>query len=428
MAPNVGSEEIVVEGRKYTTEALSKFHPGGSLFVKVFSGLDASEAFLTYHRKNFPHEKVKDYLIDEIKDESNQKPAGWKDEYLELARRVEKVLPRHKSFAPTHYFVKAAFLLLTGVLVEFYMHSWAWYPLYLMAFLGYVYAAIALNIQHDANHGALSRNPLVNRLLGMSQNWIGGSAICWIHQHVVQHHVHTNDVDNDPDLDGGTLLRMNPKTPLMQFHVVQHIYFFVLLAFYGFSVVINTINNIINGKHFIPMSILLKKHRVFEITTTMFFLFRMVFIPLYQVPTVNTILGICLTFMIAGYYLSFFFILSHNFKGVHIMDEESKNKSFLYNQVVTSSNVGGPILCFLNGGLNYQIEHHLFPRINHCHYPTIAPIVREFCKEKNIPYVHFPTIADNLASCVDHLFDMGSQDVTSNTSIDPSKLAKLHAA
>ena len=64
------------------------------------------------------------------------------------------------------------------------------------------YIRIGLNIQHDANHGAVSRYPGVNRVLGMSQNWIGGSALSWVHQHVVQHHLHTNDVNLDPDMAG----------------------------------------------------------------------------------------------------------------------------------------------------------------------------------------------------------------------------------
>ena len=64
-----------------------------------------------------------------------------------------------------------------------------------------------LNVQHDANHGAVSRNPRVNRLLGLTQSWIGGSSVSWIHQHVVQHHVHTNDLHLDPDITGSDILR-----------------------------------------------------------------------------------------------------------------------------------------------------------------------------------------------------------------------------
>ena len=91
----------------------------------------------------------------------------------------------------------------------------------------------------------------------MSQNWIGGSALSWIHQHVVQHHLHTNDVNLDPDMagqlflhykfidslivfPGSSYIRLNPLKPLMSYHIVQHIYFFGLLAVYGFSVVIQS--------------------------------------------------------------------------------------------------------------------------------------------------------------------------------------------
>ena len=81
-------------------------------------------------------------------------------------------------------------------------------PLLVRSFINKIYVVLSwqvplhpgLNIQHDANHGAISRNPWVNRLLGLTENWIGGSQVNWIHQHVVQHHVHTNDVHLDPDM------------------------------------------------------------------------------------------------------------------------------------------------------------------------------------------------------------------------------------
>jgi fatty acid desaturase (delta-4 desaturase) len=110
--------------------------------------------------------------------------------------------------------------------------------------------------------------------------------------------------------------------------------------------------------------------------------------------------------MVGGFYLSFFFILSHNFDGVFHYDEE-QSTPFLRKQVTTSSNVAGQLLCTLNGGLNYQIEHHLFPRIHHCHYPKIASIVKNFCDKRNIAYVHFPSLLDNVKSCISYLQSMG---------------------
>ena len=80
-------------------------------------------------------------------------------------------------------------------------------------------------------------------------------------------------------------------------------------------------------------------------------------------------------------------------------------------QLIASSNVCGWKLSFLNGDLNYQIEHHLFPRIHHGHYPRIAPVVKEFWEEKRIPYTHFDTVSENAAAMVKHIWEMGTKDV-----------------
>ena len=80
--------------------------------------------------------------------------------------------------------------------------------------------------------------------------------------------------------------------------------------------------------------------------------------------------------MFTGGYLAFFFILSHNYMGVRTNSDDYENITFLQHQIESSSNVGGKILCEFNGGLNYQIEHHLFPNICHIHYHDISKIVR----------------------------------------------------
>ena len=91
--------------------------------------------------------------------------------------------------------------------------------------------------------------------------------------------------------------------------------------------------------------------------------------------------------------------------------QKPEGASFLRNQVLSSSNVAGSWLCFINGGLNYQIEHHLFPRVQHTYYPVIAPVVKAFCDKKGIRYTHFPTILDNFLSTSRHLQKM-SRDST----------------
>lgn len=411
---------IQVDDSVYDAVSLAKFHPGGELFVKAFAGLDATEAFLSYHRKPFPHEKVEDHLIGK---NNSLKQTGADAEFLELCQKVEAVLPRHKAFAPWHYFIKVFVLLTVAISLEVYIHTTRSYHWYLTGFLGWVFALIGLNIQHDANHGAVSRYAWVNRLLGMSQNWIGGSAVDWIHQHVVQHHINPNDEDHDPDIVGNIALRLNPTHPIQPSMLYQHIYVFAMLFLFGFTYIFGSLGHVIQGIHFTKFSKLILPNRLFEEATVVFFLARWLVLPFYSncyafasEPVITTMVNIAPLFVVGGFYLSFFFLISHNFEGVAVYQSGYLSKvepSFLRKQVATGSNVGGSWLCFLNGGLNYQIEHHLFPRIQHSHYPTIAPVVRKFCEEKKIPYVHFPTVADNVASCVSHLYQMGHQKLPS---------------
>ena len=232
----------------------------------------------------------------------------------------------------------------------------------------------------------------------------------WIHQHDVQHHIHTNDIHNDPDIVGNIILRLNPLRPLIGIHGMQHIYVFVLIGVFGFTVIKYSIENVLRAEHHTPMSKLIDNYRYIDIASFALFIFRWFVFPVIQRPTVWTLLNIAPMFVVGGYYLAFFFLISHNFKGVYMFDKTEPNldESFLHNQVVTAANVGGAWLAVLNGGLNYQIEHHLFPRIQHSHYAKISPVVRAYCEKKGIPYIHFPTVGDNLQSCVEHLADMGA--------------------
>eukprot|EP00595_Chromulina_sp_UTEXLB2642_P000203 CAMPEP_0196762386 /NCGR_PEP_ID=MMETSP1095-20130614/1811_1 /TAXON_ID=96789 ORGANISM="Chromulina nebulosa, Strain UTEXLB2642" /NCGR_SAMPLE_ID=MMETSP1095 /ASSEMBLY_ACC=CAM_ASM_000446 /LENGTH=374 /DNA_ID=CAMNT_0042113125 /DNA_START=53 /DNA_END=1174 /DNA_ORIENTATION=+ len=336
---------IQIDDSIYPTEAIAQIHPGGDLFVKAFSGLDATEAFLSYHRRSFPHDKLTRFKLGTTIPRKN---IGSDKEFLELCEIVEKILPKHKSYAPLSYYIKALGLVGAAVGIEIYMHYTGNYKWYLSAPLGLVMALIGMNIQHDANHGALSRNPIVNRIFGYTQNLIGGSAVDWIHQHVVQHHVNTNDVHSDPDIVGNVILRLNPLKPMTRIHGLQHLYVFILIALFGFTVIEYSMENVIRGEHHIPMSQLLIGYRAFDIFTSILFIFRWFVLPYILWPcslsgVVERLINIAPMFMVGGYYLAFFFLISHNFKGVHMFDktELDRDESFLRSQVSSSSNVGG---------------------------------------------------------------------------------------
>ena len=113
------------------------------------------------------------------------------------------------------------------------------------------------------------------------------------------------------------------------------------------------------------------------------FIIRFYVIPTYLHPSLFTECNVLLTLVVGGLYLGLNLTISHNFEGVQksIYEKSWYKKDWALLQAETSSTVGGKVLGFFHGGLNYQIEHHLFPRISHVHYHKIKPIVEEWCNE-----------------------------------------------
>ncbi|XP_040575456.1 uncharacterized protein [Lepeophtheirus salmonis] len=332
--PIIGQNSLQVENKIYDAEELARIHPGGKLFVKAFAGRDATTAFLSYHRKKFPHNKVS-FALEGIDPTVSEKDIRDVDEdYLELCRRVHRVIPRHKTFAPWHYFVKIFALMIITLFLEYNMHYTGAYTWYYASSIGLCYALIGLNIQHDGNHGAVSSKPWLNRLAGLSMNFIGHSSVDWVHQHDVQHHIYTNDVDLDPDIDGTPLYRLNPLKPLLKIHGLQYIYYFMIINLYGVTVSFFTLSNVIQGMHFTSLSTLAQKYWKLEALGPMLLILRMYIIPIIRVPSIWTVLNIFLLMGTFGQYVAFFFILSHNYVGVHHTQGETKTKSFIYKQGV----------------------------------------------------------------------------------------------
>lgn len=158
----LNDDGIQIDDKIYSTKILASIHPGGDLFVKAFSGLDATEAFLSYHRRSFPHQKLESIAL--VGNTLSRKNLSADLDYLELCVEVEKILPKHKSFAPWHYFVKVFLLFSMSVGLELYIHYNRMYKWYLTGPLGLCFALIGMNIQHDANHGAISKYPIINKL------------------------------------------------------------------------------------------------------------------------------------------------------------------------------------------------------------------------------------------------------------------------
>lgn len=393
-----------IDGRFYDTQALARIHPGGELAVQLWNCKDATAIYNSSHRRPFPHAKYAQYEVAPASVAKDSVPEPHTQSfklYFEICERIKPVL-KGNGFAPWYYFIKV-FVILAVVFyfdaICFARKREMWETVLQSLFCGF----IGLNIQHDANHGAVSKSGLVNRILGMSQDYIGGSSLGWMISHNTVHHVHCNDIERDGDLNI-PLLRLHKNVQWHIPHVVQQLYFIALEAFFGpVHVLYNLITTWSGPKG--PQRAFAHHWELQKIVSLVPFL-RFFF--LMQTMNFNeALLHTAVNYAAGGMYLAFFFIISHNFDGVKKEGIDSTAGCFVRNQAETSSNVGGWLLAQMNGGLNYQIEHHLFPRVHHSFYPYIAPIVRRVCEEHGIKYTHYPTIFHNIAATYRHMRDYG---------------------
>jgi len=279
-------------------------------------------------------------------------------------------------------------------------------------------ALVGLAIQHDANHGGVSPKGWVNQFWGYTQDWIGGSSLLWRHHHVLMHHAETNVDGDDPDITGD-LIRFHKLTNWQGRHKYQAIYTWFLLPLLPINWHFKEFFDLIKMNHLgRPISPMAKGDAQVAIVMRIFFFLRFYLVPLYLYPSWHTLACQMLCDAVGGAYLGVNFIISHNYEGVRtVLADADRSKhvkrDWAFEQVETSSTVGGRALGFLHGGLNYQIEHHLFPRISHVHYHKLAPVVKEWCKEHKLRYAYYPTLGSNVASCYRYLNHMGQESKTS---------------
>jgi linoleoyl-CoA desaturase len=271
----------------------------------------------------------------------------------------------------------------------------------LFALLGFLVATGTMNIAHDALHGAYVSNPKGNRALGFLMDLFGASSFYWKKEHTVDHHTFTNIAEHDADLDVPILLRLCPKAPLRFFHRFQHWYAPLLYS--------------LNLIHWVYVSDLKRIYNIFTNRFTgplkpsrkeTFFLcfFKVLHVCLFLVlpiialpiPWWQVFLGYIGFLSVTGITMTVVFQLAHIVENVAfpLPNEEGKiENSFTKHQLATTSNFAtkSKLVGFLFGGLNFQVEHHLFPHICHEHLKEIAPIVRQTAEEFGVPYYENPS-------------------------------------
>ncbi len=314
------------------------------------------------------------------------------------------------------------------VWLVFFTPPQAWFALLLSCLFGISMALIGFNIMHDGSHDSYSSNPKVNTIMAYSLNFLGGDAYFWKQKHVVNHHTYTNVEGMDDDLDAGMFFRFHHGQKKRGIHKFQHIYWvFLYGGLYFMWIISKDTKKYFNqkiSKHS-PKFKFTNTQRILFWTSKIVHLFLFIVLPFYYIAnhTDYSYLQIFFGYFIACFLLGW--ILSVVFQMAHVVDhtefvsptyttdKEIIENEWAIHQVKTTSDFAtdSAFLTWALGGLNFQVEHHLFPRISHVHYPAINKIVKETCVEYGIPFLEHKTFLDAIKSHVKHLKFMGSAPV-----------------
>ncbi|MEP5161023.1 fatty acid desaturase family protein [Ekhidna sp.] len=291
---------------------------------------------------------------------------------------------------------------------------------YLMAFLmGLGKAGIGLSVMHDANHGAYSRKKWINSVVGYSLNLVGANATNWKIQHNVKHHTYTNVSGMDEDISPkGGMLRFDPNSPVKAHHKWQYIYAWFLYGLMTMSWII--VKDFSQLAEYTKDGMLKKQTKsvtrawAWLILTKVFYYSYILALPILfsSLPWYHIVLGFLLMQYVAGFILAIIFqpahvMEDHSFENVENTDVVEEN--WAVHQLKTTCNFAqrNKVLSWFAGGLNYQVEHHLFPNICHVHYKQISKIVKKTAEEYNVPYKSHPTFMSALVSHGKMLYSLG---------------------
>jgi linoleoyl-CoA desaturase len=291
--------------------------------------------------------------------------------------------------------------------------------LLLTVVMGIGLAGVGMCVMHDAAHGSFSSKTWVNKLFAGSMYLLGGNVFNWKMQHNVFHHAYTNIEGLDEDIASRGPLRLSQNAPLKKVHKYQYIHAFF---FYGLL----TLSKLV--KDFTQLAVYNKKgitekynvHPVREymrmVALKLVYLFVMIGVPAMVTSFTwwQVVLGFLTMHWVAGFILSTIFQMAHVVEGTdQPMPDAAQHiyHDWAVHELLTTSNFGrdNRLLDLYVGGLNFQIEHHLFPNISHVHYRQISPIVEATAKEFNLEYNLKPSFRKALRSHVVRLKELGVQ-------------------
>lgn len=271
-----------------------------------------------------------------------------------------------------------------------------YFAMLLTVLMGIGEAGIGMSVMHDGAHGSYSKNKSINKLAASSISLLGSTALNWRIQHNIKHHTYTNIFNSDEDIDTKGFIRLCEHAPLKKYNKYQHIYAFplyglmTLLRFFAefYTLIQYNKSGITKQLNADPKIEMLKL-----VFTKLIYLAVIIGLPLWltNFSLAQIIGGFVIMHLVAGIIMSIIFQMAHVVEGTDQPIPENDNtiqNDWAVHQLLTTSDFGrkNGLLSWYIGGLDFQIEHHLFQNISHVHYPAIAPIVEATAKEFGLHY------------------------------------------
>lgn len=297
-----------------------------------------------------------------------------------------------------------------------------WVLLLFTIIMGVGMAGVGMNVMHDGNHGSYSSKKWVNKLMGSSIYILAGNKYNWEVQHNVLHHTYTNIHGMDEDLEAGRVMRFHEHSEWRRFHKFQQYYGFLLYGLLTFNWAITT--DFFQTKNYLKRKLSYGKmpsplkqwSNVFISKAIYFSMWIVIPMLVMSIAWWQILLGFFIMHYVAGVILSVVFQLAHVIEATEmpLPDKSGTMKNtWAIHQLFTTVNFStkNRIVNWFTGGLNHQVEHHIFPNISHVHYTKISKIVRETAQEFNLPYHEYKTMRKAIISHFKHLKHMGMKPV-----------------
>jgi linoleoyl-CoA desaturase len=285
------------------------------------------------------------------------------------------------------------------------------------ALLGLTKASIGFNVMHDACHGSYSSKKWANNLLGLTLNAMGGTAFIWKQKHNIIHHTYTNVDGLDDDIAKSPLIRQCNTQKWVPMHRVQHLYLPLVYSItsVAWTFIMDFTKYFTKKVYRTPLQKMsFGDHVIFWLCKALNVFFYIALPVMLKGWAVWAIFYASMH-VILGLMLALVFQLAHvvehtEFEATTVEPKFIENE-WAIHQVKTTANFAthNKVVNWYVGGLNFQVEHHLFPRISHVHYPAMSKIVQEVCAKHNVAYHNYPTMWSAVVSHFKFMKELGKK-------------------